>query len=180
MAKKQNNMANAEETAIKWGKYLGIPFVVILFLALMFRLLCVTFIDNYEFGYKYDYATGEMKSVNRQGYIIAAPWVSIHTIDLRPTQVCINANSRVLNCKLVQFDTTGWRTFVAWHGRDNYENSTYHSEGGGSSSGLNGILLSYAYDGSGKAYPFLKVIRELKPDDQPKVTQSITPTDTTK
>lgn len=161
-------MSKTEENAIR----IGIPLCVILFLALMFRVLCVTFIDNYEFGYQYDYASGELKEVHKKGYVFAAPWVSICTIDLRPMQVCINANSRVLNCKLVEFDTAGWKTFVSWHGRDNYENSTQQGSNGGGSGKLNDIMLSYAYDGSGKTYPFLHVVRELKPDDQPKVTQT--------
>lgn len=146
---------------------LGIPLVVLIVLGLLFRVTCVNFVDNYEFGYEYNKWTGELSPLHKQGYIVTWPFVvSIHTIDTRPTQVCINANSRVLNCKLVEFDTTGWRTFVGWHGRDDYSNNSSNGQGGGGGGNLNAILMSYAYDGSGKAYPFLKVLRELKPDDE--------------
>lgn len=152
---------NSEDRLLKLGKYVGIPILILLFCLIMFRLLFVTFVDNYEFAYSYDMTTGEMKSVDRQGYIVASPFTRIHTIDMRPTQVTINANSRVLNAKLVQFDTTGWRLFVSWHGRDDYSNDGTELNPGN----LNKILMSYAYDGSGKSYPFLTVLRELKPDD---------------
>ena len=144
---------------------------MLIVLAIVFRISCVNFVDNYEFGYAYNKWNGQMYPLHRQGYIITYPGISVHVIDMRPTQVCINANSRVLNCKLVQFDTCGWRTFVSWHGRNDYDNYSSGSNGGASSGGtLNTILLSYAYDGSGKTYPFLKVLRELKPDDGKKDT----------
>ena len=93
------------------------------------------------------------------GYIPQMPIVqSVHHIDLRPMQVCISAIQRVLNCKLVQFNTTGIETFIAWHGRGNYD------IGAGQ---FNEILKNYAYDGSGKDYPFLTVLRELKNDEKP-------------
>jgi hypothetical protein len=66
----------------------------------------------------------------------------------------------VLNCKLVKFNPDGLEVFLAWHGRNNYQTGT----GGGSS--FANILMSYAYDGSGKTYPFLTVIRELKPEER--------------
>jgi|ERR1035437_3473814 hypothetical protein len=138
----------------------GIILGILLIGAIIFRVGFVTFIDNYEFGYKYDAYRGTLQSLPQQGYVVTPPWVSVHTIDMRPIQVCINANSRVLNCKLVEFDTCGWRTLVAWHGRGDYD-ANYRD----GRSSLNDILLSYAYDGSGKTYPFLKIKRELKPDD---------------
>lgn len=156
-----------EEFFLKLGKYVGIPIAILLVLSLIFRITFVTFIDNYEMGYAYNAITGELKALDKQGYCWSVPGIiRIHTIDLRPTQVCINANSRVLNCKLVQFDPAGWKTFVAWHGRADYDNQS------GASGNLNQILMSYAYDGSGKTYPFLKILRELKPDDAPNKSDS--------
>lgn len=118
----------------------------------VFRVTCVTYVDNYELGYKFDSRTGEITILPRPGYWIVPPFlVSVHTIDLRPMQVCINANSRVLNCKLVKFNPEGVELFLSWHGRGDYGAMT-----------LNPILMSYAYDGSNETYPFLSVIRELK------------------
>lgn len=148
---------------IRFGSYSGITLGVLLILAIIFRIGFVTFVDNYELGYSYNSITGDMKLLDRQGYIFAFPFVmNVHTIDLRPTQVCINANSRVLNCKLVQFNPDGWKLFVDWHGRDDYYNSNMNSPTSGN---LNQILMSYAYEGTGKEYPFLKILRELKSDE---------------
>lgn len=142
-------------------KQVGGTFVVLLVLtivgAALFRMFAVSFVDNYQIGYAYDLRTGQIERLARTGYFIQPPIVvSIHTVDLRPMQVCINANNRVLNCKLVQFNPTGLETFISWHGRDDYDGGTGK---------FNDILKSYAYDGSGKTYPFLTVIRELKPDE---------------
>ncbi|SRR6266403_708444 len=131
---------------------------------IIFRIGWVTFIDSHEFGYKYDKRSGEItpilteKGKIKTGYVITPPIVvSVHTIDLRPVQVCINANSRILNCKLVRFNPTGFKTFIDWHGRGDYNTVT----------NLKDILLSYAYDGSDLSqYPFLSITKELKPDEK--------------
>lgn len=140
----------------------GICLGVIVVSLLVFRVAFVTFIDNYQMGYKFDARTGETTVLDGVGYYIALPIVvKIHTVDLRPWQVCINANQRVLNCKLVQFkrDKEGLMLFLSWHGRRDYEGG---SEQTGS---FTDILKSYAYDGSGKSYPFLTVLRDLKPEE---------------
>lgn len=151
-----------------WKAKAGIWFAAIIAVALivliLFRLMFVNFIDNYQLGYKFDSRTGEISVLDGPGYVVTPPFVvSIHTVDLRPMQVCINANSRVLNCKLVQFNKDGLRTFLEWHGRNDYDGSS--SVGGG----LNDILKSYAYDGFGRSYPFLTILKELKPEDIPAV-----------
>ena len=147
-----------------WKKWI-ITFIVMVFLLIglgIFRGCCVTSINNYELGYRYDLRTGDLARINHRGYVLHPPFVvEIHTVDLRPTQVCINANSRVLNCKLVKFNPEGLELFLSWHGRNNYQTGT------GEGSSFNNILMSYAYDGSGKTYPFLTVIRELKPEEGP-------------
>lgn len=126
---------------------------------LFFRIMFVNFVDNYEQGYKFDLRIGQIERVDHTGYVVTWPFiVQVHTVDLRPMQVCINANSRVLNCKLVKFNPDGLELFLSWHGRSDYNN--------GGTSNFNQILMSYAYDGSGRTYPFLTVIRELKNEEQ--------------
>jgi hypothetical protein len=131
----------------------------------------VTFVNNYEVGYRYDKVQGQLTHVGRTGYVVHLPIVTeVHTIDTRPMQVCINANARVLNCKLVQFDPAGLDQFVAWHGRNDYDNDPGQN---GTPSTLNSILMSYAFEDSGRCgtdpahsnYSFLKVIRALKPEE---------------
>lgn len=140
---------------------IGIGFTTLIILALIIRGMFFTFIDNYEFGYRFDTRTGELHPlINkdgslRQGYIFSYPFVEkVHTIEMRPMQVCINANSRVLNCKLVEFNPEGFETFIAWHGRGDY-----------SQANLKDILMSYAYDPSNKEYSFLSIKKELKNED---------------
>lgn len=126
-----------------------------------FRLVCVNFVENYQLGYKFDTRTGETTILPRTGYFVTPPLlVKIHTIDLRPMQVCISSNARVLNCKLVQFNKDGVELFISWHGRADYE-----GPGSGNVSNLDDILEAYAYEGTGRSYPFLTVLRELKTAD---------------
>lgn len=145
----------------------------------VFRAGWVNFVDNYQMAFKFDTRSGKMEILTVQrpdaagamkiewqrGYIVTPPvLVNVHTVDLRPMQVCMNANQRVLNCKLVEFNPAGLQIFLDWHGRNDYE---------GPGSGANAaketpfseILKSYAFDGSGKGYPFLTVKRELKPEE---------------
>lgn len=140
--------------------------VLIIFIALAgFMATCVNFVDNYEVGYRFDTfgeKAGKIEVLPRTGYFVTWPYkTKIHTIDGRPMQVCISSINRVLNCKLVQFNPKGIDLFLSWHGRSDYDNSgttQYPSL-------LNQILMAYAYEGSGKEYPFLTVIRELKPSE---------------
>lgn len=137
------------------GYVLGAIVAVLVVLAVLFRMTFVNFIDNYQIGYKFDTRDGKITILSETGYVVNPPYlVKVHTVDLRPMQVCINANQRVLNCKLVQFNKEGLDLFLSWHGRTDYEGNN-----------LNEILKSYAYDGSGKNYPFLTIIRELKPEE---------------
>lgn len=125
-----------------------------------FRVAAVTHVDNYELGYKFDRRSGKIERLGRTGYHVAWPvLVAIHTVDLRPVQVCINANNRVLNCKLVEFNPDGLETFVGWHGRNDY---SIDSKGLGS---FTDILLSYSYDPHSRSYPFLNILKELKGEE---------------
>lgn len=127
----------------------GILLGVTLIGLLLFRIMFVDFVDRHEIGFKYDRRTGEITRLARTGYFITPPFVvEIGKIDTRPMQVCINANSRVLNCKLVRFNPAGLDLFITWHGRN--------------PGSVEEILKSYAYDGLGRQYPFLDVMTELK------------------
>jgi hypothetical protein len=148
------------------------------------RWWCFSFVDNYEIAYKYSYWGGGIERVKGAGpdgrgggYVWAPFWLyGVHTVDMRPMQVCINANQRVLNCKLVQFNPDGidpatkqrgLELFLSWHGRNNYEGPGNASSGSSNSTEtttFSEILKSYAYEGTGKVYPFLTIIRELKSD----------------
>lgn len=141
-----------------------------------FRIGWVNFVDNYQMAYKFDTRSGKVEILSEEkrdasgttktewarGYIVTPPvLVKVHTVDLRPMQVCMNANQRVLNCKLVEFNPAGLALFLDWHGRQDYEGPA----GNAKDTTFSEILKSYAFDGSNKTYPFLRVLRELRPEE---------------
>lgn len=155
--------------------YLGIIVVavisvVVLLGAGLFYLFFVSFVDNYELGFTFNRFSGEIKALDRTGYFIFNPIkYKVHAIDLRPYQLSITASfndssisqgvaSRVLNAKLVQFNPTGLKTFVAWHGRG----------AGDHLSNLKEIMKCYAFDREGgKDCPFIIVLSEINPSQTP-------------
>lgn len=135
---------------------------------ILFRILCVDYIEQHEFGYKIENLEGgKMSLVEKKGYVVTPPIVTkIHTIDLRPRQVCQNVgkvgeagrvdgiNGRVLNCKLVEFNPLGLTTLIAFHGIQDGD--------------VSGILGIYAYDQLGRTYPFLTIKEQSAPSVDPK------------
>ena len=122
---------------------------------LVWRTCWVTFVDNYELAFSYDRLTGKIEVINRTGWITRTPFIySVHTLDLRPYQVTISANSRILNAKLVRFNQEGLDTFVEWHGRSAGDHTPNMLE----------ILKCYAFDiEEGKDCPFLTVVSVIAP-----------------
>lgn len=138
------------------GSGLLLILVTSLILLLVFRVTCLTFVDNYEFVYQFDSYTGEITYPDHKGYVygnfITAP---VHTIDLRPIQLCISGDlpvgKRMTTCKLVQFNPAGIKEFLDWHGRDSYDSTK-----------LTPILMAYAFENDNTVYPFMTIKKELK------------------
>lgn len=146
---------------LKWLTAAGVTVALLTFGGCIYWNTALAFVDSYELGYRFDKRTGTIKVLPRSGWFSKHMFLEdIHTVDLRPMQVCINANSRVLNCKLVKFNPAGLQLFLEWHGRQNYDQAT-----------VGEILKSYAYEGSGKSYPFLIVLRELKNEENDAVSR---------
>ncbi|MBI5153515.1 MAG: hypothetical protein HZA36_03605 [Parcubacteria group bacterium] len=139
----------------KVGIAVGALFLSLLIAFLIWYHVWVSFIDNYELGFTYNRFSGKIEVLNHTGWVVRNPWeYGVHKIDLRPYQLSISANSRVLNAKLVRFNPAGLATFIEWHGRD----------AGDSVSELKEILKCYAFDrADGKDCPFLTVLQELAP-----------------
>ncbi len=150
-------------TMSKWWKLLATVvtcLVIVLVYYIGKRAFFLEFVENYELAYQYNWRTGEVTMLDRPGYHRVQPLLtSIYTIDLRPMQVCVEANDRVLNCKLVEFNKAGFEEFIAMHGAANYEGQPFQE-----------ILKSYAYDGRSTTYPFLTVLRELGNDSMVSAT----------
>jgi hypothetical protein len=144
----------------KFWAIVGGSLLFLLVAAIVARFAFFGYVENYQLGYTFDKVSGKTTllvdpdGTPKKGYIYANPLVSVYTIDLRPMQVTINANNRVLNAKLVQFNPKGFKTFVAWHGNADYSQES-----------LKDILMSYAYDPSNKTYDFLTIKKELKNED---------------
>ena len=125
---------------------------------LFFRIFFVTFVDNYELAFSYDKMTGKIERIDERGWVVRTPFrYAIHTLDLRPTQVQISFNQRVLNAMLIQFDPEGLETFLEWHGRT----------AGDSTSNMHEILKCYAFAPNGGVdCPFLTVVSRLDPSQR--------------
>lgn len=113
-------------------------------------------IAKHEYAFTFDRFSGEIKPVNRTGWLLVNPFkYGVNTIDLRPYQIRISANldvgERVLNAKLVRFNPNGLNQFIANHGRDAGDNLTNLKE----------IFKCYAFapDG-GKNCPFIIIEEE--------------------
>ena len=122
----------------------------------LFRLTFLTFVDKHELGFTFDRFNGEVAKVDHSGWVLANPIrFDVNKIDLRPYQVSISANERILNAKLVRFNPDGLDTFIAWHGRTA---GTFVED-------LKEILKCYAFDKqNGADCPFLVIDNEISPD----------------
>jgi len=139
---------------MNWKRKIGATFGAIIVASVVVLAFCaigwLNYIDNYQLGYLFDARTGQIEPLKRTGWVSNPPFVtSVHTIDLRPMQLCISANTRTLNCKLVKFNPEGLQTFLSWHGRGDYDIAS------DSTGSLRDIMKSYAFDGTGASYPFL-------------------------
>ncbi len=132
----------------------------------IFYIGWVSYIDNYEFGYTFDRETGKIDSIDRKGYVITPLLTKVYTIDTRPIQLSISTNVKVLNAKLVKFNTAGYKEFIAWHGVGNYSVNNSITD-------FKDILIGYAFDPSDTKYPFLTILKELKNENTTNIKTDI-------
>lgn len=142
--------------------FIGIVLLIIFTLVLAFtaRVTCFNYVERHEFPYMFDSYTGEIKEINKQGYVFSYPIIQkVYTFETRPIQICLqtesmssSVNSRVLNCKLVRFIPKYYKEFIALHGAYSYD-----------ANDLRNILRIYAFEENadkGK-YPFLSIEKTL-------------------
>ncbi len=146
-----------EDISNKWI-ILGVIVLILFVGGCSTRVFFFTFVDSHEVGYKFNKIKGTLSVLDTSGWHRVTPFVSeVNVIDLRPMQIRIESNNRVLNAMLVQFNKEGVQQFVNMHGRNDY-----------SPESLSPILMSYAYEGVGsglydkenlqKKYKFLKIL----------------------
>ncbi|MEK7147755.1 MAG: hypothetical protein AAB758_00495 [Patescibacteria group bacterium] len=124
----------------------------------------VTNITKNEIGYVFNRDNGQVEMLEHGGWVVRSPiWYDVYKIDRRPNQVCMNANSRVLNCKLVKFNPQGFDTFIEWHGPS-----------AGQGGAIYEILKSYAFNvNEGRDCPFLTITDDMRRKD---AQQALSPT----
>ena len=149
-------------------KYFWIRVGIITVVIFTLAFASITYIDQHEFAYKVERMNGgRLTVIPAKGYVVVTPLLtSVYKIDLRPRQVCqtmgrVNAhgkqdgvNSRVLNCKLVQFNPDGLQALIDWHGVQTGD--------------ISPILGIYAYDQLNRPYPFLTIKEQSAPQEQKK------------
>lgn len=126
-------------------------------------LACVHHTEAYQVGLAWNCMTGELKLDKHAGYHITPPWVAVSRIDTRPIRVCVTSSGRGFNCKLIEFEPSAYKEFVAVQGFHYYWFSNRVSFNSGYDEeyrGMRDLLRGYAY--SVKKYPFIKTIRDYQ------------------
>lgn len=124
----------------------------------------VNYLEPFEEGIARNFITGELY-LQKKGWNLTPPWVVVARVDARPIRVCITTAGRGFNCKLVQFEPSEYKMFVAtegfyyywWANRISF-NWGYNEE----YRGMKDLLRGYAY--GVKYYPFVAVLRNYQRD----------------
>ena len=132
-----------------------------LFFLLLFCILCIHYLEFTEVGIGYKLTTGEVELISKAGWNFRPPWVLVAKIDTRPVRVCITSAGRGFNCKLVQFQSTAYKEFVAiegfrfywWANRISF-NFGYKEE----YRGMKDILRGHAF--GVEKYSFFKILED--------------------
>ena len=128
---------------------------------LLFLLTCIWVgvslhhVKKHELSFTFHRIGGEIEQVSDSGWIFRNRFTyALHKVDLRPFQVSIEANKRILNAMLVRFDPKGLNEFIRNHGQDAADDEVTFKE----------ILKSYAFDeNGGTTCLFLIVEKSLSP-----------------
>lgn len=145
-------------TSVSW-KQIRFPAILILILS-SFYLGWFYHIEPFWVAIVRNRFSGQVEIDSVPGFKIRAPWVSAAQIDTRPIRVCVTSAGRVSNCKLVQFNVSGWQEFVKIEGFHYYWWSNRVSFNGGYSDenrGMKDLLRGYAF--GSQTYPFVTVLR---------------------
>jgi hypothetical protein len=128
-------------------------------------LAFVNYLEPYQVGVARNLVSGEVSLQNplkdRGGFYLTAPWVQVARIDTRPMRVCITSSARAFNCKLVQFEPSAYKEFVAVQGFRYYWWANRISLNFGYTEeyrGVKDLLRGYAF--GVKQYPFVTVLRD--------------------
>ncbi|MHB8831084.1 MAG: hypothetical protein ACYC44_03160 [Patescibacteria group bacterium] len=134
---------------------------IVLGLVLATYLLVFNYVEAFRVGIAWNYFNGQL-TLQQPGMYITPPWVTVAQVDTRPQRVCITSAGRGYNCKLVQFEPSAYREFVAVEGHRYYWMANRFSFNCGYDEeyrGMRDILRGHAF--GSMQYPFLRVIRDV-------------------
>lgn len=125
----------------------------------------VNYLEPYEEGIAWNFVTGELR-LQHKGWNFTHPWVLVARVDARPTRVCVTTAGRGFNCKLVQFEPSAYKEFVATEGFRYYWWANRISFNWGYDEeyrGMKDILRGHAY--GVKRYSFIITLRDYQKDE---------------
>lgn len=125
----------------------------------------VNYLEPYEEGIAWNFVDGELY-LQHKGWNFTLPWVLVARVDTRPMRICVTTAGRGFNCKLVQFEPSSYKEFVAtegfryywWANRVSF-NLGYDEE----YRGVKDILRGHAY--GVKRYSFITILRDYQEDE---------------
>lgn len=154
---------------ISWAflkkKVVVIP-VTFFFVVWLIYMLFMNYNEPTEIGIARNLISGEMWIQEGGGLFVGLPWTWVARVDTRPVRVSVTSAGRGYSAKLVQFNTSAWREFVAVEGWRYYWlanrisfNFGYDEE----HRGMKDILRGYAY--GPKTYSFIVILEEYQSKD---------------
>ena len=130
-------------------------------IVVFFWLFFFTWVNYHEVAIERNFFTGQLNIDSVNGPRITAPWVQVAMIETRPQRVCIDCSCGALNCRLIQFNRTGWKEFVEREGFRYYQLDNWFSFNSGAKHeyrGMNFILRGYAFDD--QPHGFITIMKE--------------------
>ena len=143
------------------SKYVKIGAGVLL--AFLFWCACLHYTDSHQVAIARNLITGEMWLDEKPGLNITAPWTKVVRIDTRPHRVCVSSATRNFNCRLVEFNSVGWKELVQLEGLRYYWWDNRFSFNGGYDEeyrGVDDLLRGYAFDTQSRS--FIRVIEQIQ------------------
>lgn len=126
----------------------------------LFYLMCFHYTEPTEFGIRWNPVTGSITTDEAQGMHLTAPWVMVSKLPTTPIRVCVTSASRSVNCRLVRFVPSQYKTLIAaegfryywWDNRISF-NMGYSEE----YRGFKDLLRGYTY--SVQQFPFIETLK---------------------
>ncbi len=102
------------------NKFVSISVASLFTILFVIYLACFNSVEYQQVGIAWNRFSGNLY-LQRPGYYVTPPWVSVSVIDIKLERVCLQSSSRrTMSCKLVRFNPRYYREFVALEGHRYY------------------------------------------------------------